>query len=65
MKTVRNELYYRLFAEAETKYKNGVHTGSYVEELLKNQQEVGMDRDEMACVLPHSSSAFQSLIQYP
>jgi hypothetical protein len=55
MKTVRNGLYFRLLDEAEAKMKAGIQTNSYVEELLKNSEELGMDRSEIGFVRVPSS----------
>jgi len=50
MKTVRRVLYYKLLEEAEEKLRNGIHTDSYVENLLRGQKELGISRDEIAYV---------------
>ena len=46
-KTMRNALYYRLVEEVEEKLTEGQHTGSYVEDLLKNREELGISRDQI------------------
>lgn len=50
-KAVRNNLYYSLLKECERNLRTGKTTGCYLENVLMNQEELGMTRDEIASVL--------------
>ncbi|KAF8817273.1 putative cytochrome P450 monooxygenase [Phlegmacium glaucopus] len=47
-KAVRRNLYFSLFEECERNLDAGNTTGSYIEKVLMNQEELGMTRDEIA-----------------
>lgn len=50
MKAVRDRLYDSLLDECEKKFKLGHGTGSYIENVLKSQEELGLSRGEISCV---------------
>jgi len=48
MVAVRDELYYRLLGEVEEKICAGIPTNSYVEDVLENQKDLDVSREEIA-----------------